>query len=178
MWISRDKDSKDYLNLTFIKPTRVKSGLWIVDSGKISTNVKSLMENSLYSIPIEYFPSLTWEDEPIEVEFIKKNKWYNSDEINNILTDLGYDKNISLVEIEKILENFNIKIKLFKTEEVLKNSVTIPNSWMYIALCGSDDFSQDFTEYITKENAYESAILESLSYIWLNKKNNKKNGKQ
>ena len=56
---------------------------------------------------------------------------------------------------------------------MFKNSVTIPNSWMYIASCGSDDFSQDFTEYITKENAYESAILESLSYIWLNKKHNK-----
>lgn len=174
MWISRDKDSKDYLNLTLIKPTRVKSGLWIVDSGKISTNVKSLMENSLYPIPIEYFPSITWEDEPIEVELVKKtNKNYYTDEINNILIDLGYSPCRNKEEMDDILKENNIKIKIFKTKEVLPNSAKIPNSYMYFATCGEDDFSEDFTEYITFCEAYNAAILESLSYLWLTK--NKKN---
>lgn len=175
MWISRDKDAKDYINLTMEKPRRTKSGLWIIKSGKISNDFKKLLCGDFYPLPIEVFPSITWEDEPIEVELVKKtNKNYYTDEVNNILIDLGYSPCQNKEEMDDILKENNIKIKIFKTEEVLPNSAKIPNSYMYFATCGEDDFSEDFIEYITFCEAYNAAILESLSYLWLNK--NRKNG--
>ena len=72
MWISRDRDAKDYINLTMEKPKRTKSGLWIIDSGKISKDFKKLLCGDFHPLPIEVFPSITWEDEPIEVELVKK----------------------------------------------------------------------------------------------------------
>ena len=175
MWISRDKDAKDYINLTMEKPRRTKSGLWIIKSGKISNDFKKLLCGDFHPLPIEVFPSITWEDEPIEVELVKKtNKNYYTDEVNNILIDLGYSPCQNKEEMDDILKENNIKIKIFKTEEVLPNSAKIPNSYMYFATCGEDDFSEDFNEYITFCEAYNAAILESLSYLWLTKK--RKNG--
>ena len=175
MWISRDKDAKDYINLTMENPRRTKSGLWIIESGKISKDFKKLLCGDFHPLPIEVFPSITWEDEPIEVELVKKtNKNYYTDEVNNILIDLGYSPCQNKEEMDDILKENNVKIKIFKTEEVLPNSAKIPNSYMYFATCGEDEFSEDFNEYITFCEAYNAAILESLSYLWLTKK--KKNG--
>ena len=56
MWISRDRDAKDYLNLTIDKPKRTKSGLWIIESGKISNDFKKLLCGDFYPLPIEVFP--------------------------------------------------------------------------------------------------------------------------
>lgn len=175
MWISRDKDGKDYINLTMEKPRRTKSGLWIIESGKISNDFKKLLCGDFYHLPIEVFPSITWDDEPIEVELVRKpNKYCHTDEVKTVLLDLGYKPCQTREELDNILKENNIKIKIFKTEEVLPNSVTIPNSYMYFATCGEDDFSEDFTEYITFCEAYNAAVLESLSYLWLTK--NRKNG--
>jgi hypothetical protein len=159
------------------KPRRAKSGLWIIESGKITNDFKKIIFGDLHPLPIEVFPSITWEDEPIEVELVKKtNKNFYTDEVNNILIDLGYSPCQNKEEMDDILKENNIKIKIFKTEEVLPNSAKIPNSYMYFATCGEDDFSEDFTEYITFCEAYNAAILESLSYLWLTK--NRKNEKQ
>ena len=129
MWISRDKDAKDYINLTIDKPKRTKSGLWIIDSGKISKDFKKLLCGDFHPLPIEVFPSKTWEDEPIEVELVKKtNKNYYTVEVNKLLIDLGYSPCRNKEEMDDILKENIIKIKKFKTEEVLPNSAKIPNS--------------------------------------------------
>lgn len=168
MWISRDKDNSEFLNLTLFKPKRVKSGVWVSDDGE------TVLNRLFYRIPDSVYPSITWDDEPIEIEFIPKKQWYNCEEINNLLDELGYMQNHSLSYIESVLENNNIKIILFKSEKILKESATIPNSWMYAATHNDNDFTQDFTEYLSKNEAYKAAIIESLSYLWLLKKHSKK----
>lgn len=169
MWITRDKNDKKTFNLTCFKPKRVKSGVWVSDDEENGSN------SLFYHIPIDVYPSVTWDDEPIEIDFVPKKQWYNCDEINNLLDDLGYMQNHSLSYIESVLENNNIKIILIKSEKILKGNNTIPNSWMYVATHENNDFTQDFTEYINKETAYKVAIKESLSYLWLLKKHHKKN---
>lgn len=169
MWITRDKDDNKTFNLTYFKPKRVKSGVWISDDEESGLN------SLFYHIPIDIYPSVTWDDEPIEVEFTPKKMWYNCDEINNLLDDLGYMRNHSLSYIETVLENNGIKIVLFKSDKILKENTKIPNSWMYVATHNGDDFTEDLNEYINKNDAHKAAIIESLSYLWLLKKHYKKN---
>ena len=174
MWITRDKDNENFINLTVFKPKRVKSGVWVSGDEENASN------RLFHRIPIDFYPSITWDDEPIEIEFTPKKQWYNCEEINSLLEDLGYLPNQTLSYIEKVIKENNIKIILFKTKEVLKNTAISSKTWMYAATHEGDDFTQDFNEYNTKNEAFKTAIIESLSYLWLNKnhiKNNNTNGK-
>lgn len=59
-YVARDKDCKLYLY--FCLPTRVtSSGSWVCCSG-------DYME-----IPNEMFPSLQWEDEPVQIGLVRIN---------------------------------------------------------------------------------------------------------
>lgn len=172
MWITKDKDAKDYINLTMVKPKRVKSGKWIIDDTN-NVCLKNSTNTNFITLPIECLPNISWEDEPVEVELVAKKKWFQSEEINNLLYDLGYLPNQAFSYIEKVLEYNNIKILVFKTKDVLVNSATKPNSWMYSAFQNDICFTEDFTEYINKEDAYVAALMESLSFLWLKKQNKK-----
>ena len=67
MWIARDKDGK--LNLfTFLKPVRMdEDGCWVKADcpGELADSIR--LDDNL-------FPQLTWDDEPIEVEFVRNDE--------------------------------------------------------------------------------------------------------
>ena len=67
MWIARDKDKKLYLFTT--KPRRVSEWgeWWSVDSPQ-NYNCSELCEGLSEGL----FPDLRWEDEPIEVDLVRK----------------------------------------------------------------------------------------------------------
>lgn len=65
MWVARDKDGE--LNLFITKPQRSDA------IGYNYENWDSYNEHWI-SLDSKLFPDLTWDDEPIEVELVRKNK--------------------------------------------------------------------------------------------------------
>lgn len=65
MWVARDKDGE--LDLYIKKPQR---------SDAIGYNHENWDSYDEHWIPLDpkLFPDLTWNDEPIEVELVRKNK--------------------------------------------------------------------------------------------------------
>lgn len=66
MWIARDKDGTMWLYID--EPVRSLNS-WEVDTEKSLLRADDCME-----IDGDLFPDIKWEDEPIEVELIKKKK--------------------------------------------------------------------------------------------------------
>lgn len=63
MWVARDKDGSLWLYNE--KPTREeKSSCWI--------NKSSITNEGIGTLQLTMFPDLKWEDEPIEIELIRK----------------------------------------------------------------------------------------------------------
>ena len=66
MWIARDK--YEGLWLFIEKPIRSASEFW----WEVDTKNSILREDDYMEIDGDLFPDLRWEDEPIEVELIKR----------------------------------------------------------------------------------------------------------
>lgn len=66
MWVARDKDG--CLWLYIYKPIRSKTNYW----WEVDEQNTPLDEDDCMLIDIELFPDLSWEDEPIEVELVRK----------------------------------------------------------------------------------------------------------
>lgn len=68
MWVARDKDG--CLWLYIYKPIRSKTNYW----WEVDEQNTPLDEDDCLMIDIELFPDLRWEDEPIEVELVRKEE--------------------------------------------------------------------------------------------------------
>lgn len=67
MWVARDKDGE--LNLYKAKPQRSDA----IGYNHESWDTLKFDDNGIELDP-KLFPDLTWDDEPIEVELVRKNK--------------------------------------------------------------------------------------------------------
>lgn len=68
MWIARDKQERLWLFID--KPIRSKSKFW----WEVDTQNSLLRDDDCMEIDGELFPDLKWEDKPIEVELIRKER--------------------------------------------------------------------------------------------------------
>lgn len=71
MWVARDKD--ECLWLFIDKPIRSQKNDW----WEVDTQNSLLRDDDCLQIDEELFPDLSWEDEPIEVDLVRKEekKW-------------------------------------------------------------------------------------------------------
>lgn len=115
MWIGRSKDERLWLFID--KPIRSKSSFW----WEVDTKNSLLRDDDCMEINGELFPSLRWEDEPLEVELraddiieIKDSarkevlrlaqKWINNVLTQFDITDNGYT--IDARDLERNLERY------------------------------------------------------------------------
>lgn len=66
MWVARDKDERLWLFIDKPKRSQIH-GWWEVD-----TQNSLLRDDDCMEISGELFPEIKWEDEPIEVELVRK----------------------------------------------------------------------------------------------------------
>lgn len=66
MWVARDKD--ECLWLFIDKPIRSKTSFW----WEVDTKNSLLRDDDCMEINGGLFPELRWEDEPLEVELVRK----------------------------------------------------------------------------------------------------------
>lgn len=71
MWVARDKD--ECLWLYIDKPIRSQTQIW----WEVDTINSLLRDDDCMEIDGDLFPDLSWEDEPIEVDLVRKEekKW-------------------------------------------------------------------------------------------------------
>lgn len=71
MWVARDKDEDLWLYTD--KPKRSQTNCW----WEADTQTNPLDADEVMLINRELFPDLSWEDEPIEVDLVRKEekKW-------------------------------------------------------------------------------------------------------
>ena len=65
LWVARDKDGRLYLHVSSEKPIR-EGDEWMGYSGG--------ERSDFLSLPNDLYPELTWGDEPVEVEIIRKRR--------------------------------------------------------------------------------------------------------